>query len=1162
MSDRRRRKSLSIFRPPLAPLTPIDDEPPDSAPPPGTLKKRRPISFAQDQSPSSSPTGSGFERTNSKSSLHRLIPKDRQRNPQKGGGPSSLFGSLRSLASLQDEDEKLTRTASSPSSLDSTTSAIPDVAAGMLIHHGPLPEIGPMFRRRCPYLVLTEFHLIQFKSQSRASKMFPTIPGPHSQSRSNMRHSRLSSSSSIPDLQSASDGHHSVPLLHVVAVYKLDDGEPYFSIEIAYLNDTTNHASTMTLQIHDPAESDTWLTAIRSAASKARITNSVTFPQGLVEYTARALEQEQDYDPNHFHMFKVVQRANKIGKRSSTDDLSKLTSKICILAIGMYKVHLVPLPKSTRTSSSTSLSDMNGASHGTVTLASVNIQTFDDSFQLWFRHPFQPSSALHLAALCVHEIAVWLRQAAEYLRPEWTEQPFAWIVPQTLNEELLPVPAEEEENRAFDRTLTAYCAAYGIDTSNIRYTVNYMCEDAPKFELLPTGNPRRPKYNSIELLAVFRALRYNETFSAISFGQISLDVLNGLCDHYGWEHTPWTTRSGEPVELEEQQKACLLIQEVRGLAVKSRRLRRLDFSSALARRPSNAGSTPDIGCGICEALFPLCAKQYTNVDWVVLSGILLSNIDIDYLYAAAVDKSCHFRAVEVGYCGLTDRNLQAILQALSHQGATLECLNFSGNFARLEPLSLHEYLNELSYIRSIDLSNTYRTSGREPLFELSILTRWKLQELELSRSSINAETILVLADYLRHPQSSSLKNLRLNQCGLTGGNVDDLLQAMTRSTPRELHLHISDNHLEQEHERLIKAIGQSLTPTHVTMEMLEYKEETNFRLLVQAWTSNASTRYLDMSKVSLPFAAGSETVTALERMLAENRSLEFLNIAGEEAHLEVANFGVGLNRALTGLKRNTTLKVLHVEHQKLGMQGANTLASILEENSTLRGLHCACNGFSLQAFTVIVCSLVNNTTLLYLPFMDEDRAAAIRKFDREFESSKDTGMRSLTAPTKATVNTVKRSIGAAMPGPLSFANKHTGPPLPHQKKQYTEREANIVLNSISERWDKEIAIMQGYLQRNYNLTHGLPAASSSAGAETENERPTTSLSRTTTGLSRSTTLRLGSNDVTPVGEPSRQLGMDMGARMGNGGEEVAGGAEEEDDDNEAALMMSKKLDIE
>ncbi|KAL8652809.1 MAG: hypothetical protein Q9226_004113 [Calogaya cf. arnoldii] len=1136
MPERRRRRSLTIFRPPLAPLTPINDELSDKTP--ATLQKRRPNSIGQAESPSSSPTDAGISRSNSKHG------RDRLSSMKRGTRPSSLFGSLRSLSSLHDENEELTKTASSPSSLSSVSPAIPDVAAGVVIHHGPLPEVGPMFRRRCPYLVLTDNHLIQFKSQDRASEMFPTVPrsggqsvpGSSGQARANsVRHSRLSSTSSVYELQSSLDGLHSIPLLHVVAVHKLDDGEPYFSIEIAYFNDDTNHASTMTLQIHDPRESDSWLTTIRSAASNARSAMSVPFSQSLVEHTARALEQEQDYDPHHFHMFKVVQRANKSGKRSSSDDLTKLTSKICILAIGMFKVHLVPLPKTTRTSSSTSLSDLNGTSHGITTLASVKVQTFDDSFQLGFRRPFQSCSTLHLAALCVNEVVLWLRQAAEFLRPEWTEQPFAWMVPQTLNDELLPIPNEEDDHRNFDRTLTAYCAAYGINTSTIRYRVDYDCEDAPAFELLPITGAGRIKYNAIELLAILRALRYNESFVTICFSQIALDPLQGLNDEFGWEHTPWTTRSGETVELENQQKASVLIQEIRALAVKSKRLRRLNFSDCLARRPSSTGArgaTLEVGYGICEALFPLCAKQYTNVDWIILNGIMLSDVDVDYLYAAAMYKHSHFRAIEVSNCGLGDRSFQAILQALSYQGSTLECINFSSNFARLEPFHMGEYLDKMAYIRRIDFSNTYRTSGPEPLLELKTLMSWKLEELDLSRTSINAGTLQAISGYLRSPQSQVLRHLRLNQCGLTGGNVADLLNAMSDYLPfRDFHLYINENHLEQGHNRLAQAISQSLTPLYMTMEMLEYKDEKNFRLLVQAWTKNTSTRFLNMSKVSLPSEAGNETIAALESMLGDNQVLESLNIAGEQAHLEVANFGSGICRALTGMQRNKSLKLLHVEHQKLGMPGANALASVLEENDTLEYLYCAGNGFTLQAFTVIVRSLANNHTLVYLADMDEDRDAAIRKVDREIDNVREGGGRSLTMPTKVTVNTVKRSIGSAVSGQMPFSSRGSGSPQT-QKKQHSDKELTGMMETISDNWHREMTVMQTYLTRNQYLAKKRLVA-------TEDE-PTF----------------YGSNEATPMGEPNRQLTM---TNKGDDDDEVL---DEGEEGMGEALMMSKKLALE
>ena len=115
MSDRRRRKSLSIFRPALSSLTPIQDnkdqvdqsrttfaslqllilpsQPPDSAP--ASLKKRHTDSFADPPSPSPSATSatSNLDRTDSKTSVEKLLGKAaaRPRSLQKPR-PSSIFG--------------------------------------------------------------------------------------------------------------------------------------------------------------------------------------------------------------------------------------------------------------------------------------------------------------------------------------------------------------------------------------------------------------------------------------------------------------------------------------------------------------------------------------------------------------------------------------------------------------------------------------------------------------------------------------------------------------------------------------------------------------------------------------------------------------------------------------------------------------------------------------------------------------------------------------------------------------------------------------------------------------------------------------------------------------------------------------------------------------
>ncbi|KAL8740652.1 MAG: hypothetical protein Q9190_006674 [Brigantiaea leucoxantha] len=1142
MPDRRRRKSLSIFRPSLTALTPIDDEPPDSAP--ATLKKHRPTSTIPDQSPSPSPTGSNLERTSSKSSVDRLIPKARPRSLQKSGRPSSLFGSLRSFSSFQDEQEGLTRTTSTPSSLQSSNSAALDMAASVLIHHGPLPEAGLVFRRRCPYLVLTEHHLIQFKDQSRASEMFPEVTSSQGQSRSSMRHSRMSSNGSFHELQTSTDHYSAVHLPNVVAVYKLDDGEPYFTIEIAHFNENSNHASTMTLHIHDPAESELWLSTIRDAASKARMAASEPISQNLVEYTARALEQESDYQPGHFQMFKVVQRANKSGKRSSSDDLTKLTSKICFLVVGLYQVHIVPLPKSARTASSTSLSDQCGAAHGITTLTSVNVQVFDDSFQLTFRQPCQPPSTLYLAALCANEVALCIRRAAEYLRPEWDKQPFTWVVPECPSDDCFLFASEEEENKCYDRTLTAYCAGYGIDTSNIRYFVNYHCEDAPAFELLPPSNAQRTRYSSIELLAIMRALRYNESFCSVSFRHISLDFLLNLFDRYGRDHAPTTTRSGDLIDLPEEDTPSLLVEEIRAIALKSRRLRRFDFSHCLNRKSSTVGGNLDGGSGICEALFPLCPRQFTNVDWIILNGICLSDADVDYLYAAAIEKSSHFRAIEVGYCGLTDRSIGAILQALAYQGETLESINISGNMARLQPGTLSECFAALSHVRNLSVSNMYRTSGPEPWISSEILLRWRLESLDLSGMALNEQTVTSLAIYLEHPQSDTMRILNLNQCALSGGSLGQLLQAMSCPVPRDLRLYVSGNRLEQGHDALVNAIAQSLTPSKMIMGTLEYKEEKNFRRFVEAWINNGSTRYLDISKVSLPVEASNETFETLKKMLSENQAIETLDLSGEEAHLENANFGPGLNRALAGLKLNERLQILYIEHQKLGLQGANTLASILEENSTLREVHCANNEFNLQAFTVLVNGLEQNRSITYLPFMEDDKAASMRKVDKEIDNFRDTGGYNRSVPSKATM---KRTLGAAMSAPRSFSSRMANASAP-ARQRYSDKDAAAAASSLSQNWDQESLRMQSYLLRNFNIARG-PLSDAVNGEESE---------RPLTAWSGATAFQVSSNDITPVGEPNLKLEMEMKHEDGDDGVDLG----DEGSDVEEALMMGRKLDLE
>jgi hypothetical protein len=1054
-----------------------------------------------------------------------------------GGRPvSSVFGSLRSMRSMHEDDTPLTTTSSRTPSINWADFDTNNCQKRLVLHHGEVQTSSSMFRKKKEYLVLTDTHILRYKNQSKAAETIASVPPPFGRSPT-IRHSSSHSIGSSQDLQSlhsesSGDKEGRVTLRHIVAVHRLDDGRPYFAIEVCYLDEDGSQASAMVMQFGDPEDRDLWLRSIRQAANKARLQDLNPISVVNSKNAARAVERENDYDPANYAIYKVIQRQFS-KSRSSTDDLSKIASTVCFLAIGIHKVHVIPLVKTTSRVSSPSLSANNvPTSYGILNMTAVRVSQSDDHFEITFRQPLKRPKTLYLASLASHDIALRLHHVENVLRPECASRMFKFSVPQEIDDQLSPaVNPGAEDHCSFERTLTGYCIAYDVNPSNICYTIDYSCEDAPRFQLLPLADARRQTYSAAELLAVMRALRNNESFNSLSFADVQLDVLNGLHDNYGSEHVCMKTKRGTPIRLtaEELTQSCLLIQEVRALAATNKKLRRMDFSRCIVAKPpdytdESEAKVKDIGCGIVEALSPLCKHQTTNVDWIALNGIHLSETDLDYLVGAASDKACHFRAIELSRCSLTDRTLSLILDSLRAQDNTLEALDISGNLARLAPAVFDGQISVFGFIRKLNLSFASRTSGAEPLFNAETLLTWRLEELRLTGTSLNENTIQALATYLKHPQSDTLRELYLDSAYMSGSDIATIMRATKRGSiePRSLHLDISHNNITKDHDQLCKAISDGSTPTHITLRAIEYREESVFRHLITALKKNQSIRYLDISRTTLPSDANEDTSRALESLFAENNTLEELDISGEDSRLETSRFGVGLNQALNGLHHNTALHVLRVQYQRLGLPGASMLADILKTNRTLRELHCEHNDIPLSAFTDMINALGKNTSLVYMPYMDESRLAALKQTETQVKLIRDE-VPATTSPLKPSISaplvvkpppssssstfrkglanmkrSVNRSSSAAPPSfpSLTPTPRHSSSPLlssrpfsPSKTKvnnttgspitasvSLTDQDIQAALRLVTESWDRQQYRLQQYLERNCCILHGVPTS--------------------------------------------------------------------------------------
>ena len=396
-----RRKSLSVFSPlsstsaaPLHDRTPSDDTH-------ARDKKARRNSgfFGRSQSPNRWASGgnvlrrpgtAGSDTANWSAAVSAPAPPQETARPRRKSlqkKRTSVFGSLKPHA---DDDDPLSASiASLGEEPQSATSPRNGIWSSAILHHGEVQTIGGMWKRKSQYLVLTDTHLVRFKNQAKAADAFPSIPASYNVRAPVSHRQSVASISSLQDMQLmvSTEASAGIPLNSIIAVYMLEDGRLSPTVEVAYLDDRTHKAALMQMQTADPQELNLWMVGIRQAAQMARVNDPLPFHRGSVDYVTRMLEHERDYDPDAFRMFRVIQIASsKSPTRSSSDDLTKLSPTGCYLAIGLHKVHLVPMQKTASRSSVASLSDLEtGASFGLMNLTGLSMEYGDDSLHLTFR---------------------------------------------------------------------------------------------------------------------------------------------------------------------------------------------------------------------------------------------------------------------------------------------------------------------------------------------------------------------------------------------------------------------------------------------------------------------------------------------------------------------------------------------------------------------------------------------------------------------------------------------------------------------------------------------------------------------------------------------------------------------------------------------------------
>lgn len=226
-----------------------------------------------------------------------------------------------------------------------------------------------------------------------------------------------------------------------------------------------------------------------------------------------------------------------------------------------------------------------------------------------------------------------------------------------------------------ERSLQAYCAAYQVQVP--AWKIEWNTPPQPAFRLLPLDGRA---YSPLQLLAVFRALRYNSFFKAISLRDVDLSPLAGKNDYPQYDDgVAYRSLSGLTIAEDHHEillQAPILEQELHALTFASESIRSIEMTNVLGlhhanRRRSRSQCDYDglrkTSSEMLRPMLVLWKQQLCACHSVSLSGNPIAPHDVDELANLFGLDYVRFKKLHLAKCALGDAGLSKLWMGLAGQ---------------------------------------------------------------------------------------------------------------------------------------------------------------------------------------------------------------------------------------------------------------------------------------------------------------------------------------------------------------------------------------------------------------------------------------------------------------------------------------------------------------
>ncbi|KAI1427060.1 hypothetical protein F5Y12DRAFT_227774 [Xylaria sp. FL1777] len=926
--------------------------------------------------------GSDTELSSS-GSQRRTLRKTSAPGPLKRG---SLIRNDSKSSSEGSAGRDSTSTQPTTPSIISRSASIRGGDPGPVIKAGALQPESSILKSKKEYLVLTSSTLFKFKSRAAAEQQFPIVSLPE-QGLTPL--SPIGSFQSFKDLSGSAE--ISVPLEKIVSVFRNEGTRPSFGLEIWWKNYNATHLFTsLEFDFRLPDERDDWLKQIRQAAkARAKTLGEERAPSEIEAKFASILDAKNEND-SLIDIYPVIPR-RPYTKLAGEAKKNWRESSSFYLAFTKYSLLLAQF-----------LGSSNGQKvnpslvrFGVVTLSRVRVNVSDERFDLVFRLPLQQCQTLELSSRYYQNILSKLFKADTYLKPAWPLWTRREVFHMNDDIQQMPLPNGEDYG-GFKTTLEAFIDGYRCQP--VEWIVKWKdVQHAPQFCLLEARD--QPQYSALQLLAVFRALRFNDFFKSISFRDIDFSCLSNKSDNsQRLEPTIWLSRTGKRSltrsEADMVEHSSILFQELVSILLGSEAIKYVDLTNVLRKVPTvsslqNGNSSP-ARAGVCEIIPPLVLlwiSLQTRCNSITLNGNAVGEVDAVELCRALQSRPNFLRTFEISRCNLDEASLVYLWEGLHEQRLSLEELDTSYNPGRIEASRVACTLNEASGLRRLNLAYTIRGELEGPLFRpwsnSASFEPWRLEELDLSGWKLNFETLSGIMKYLELDESNNLRRLSLQNCALTGELATGIFCQI--GAGRDIHLLLNGNPLETGSTDWIDLIHGNEAPAKLHLDMIQFQHEATFNSLLMALSHNKTIKFLSMVGTGPPGRVTAKTSDLLSKFFRTNNTLEFLDLSGYSGKLEDGHLGWGLSGALSGLRDNTSLRQLRLRNHDIGAaEDLTELCRILVANKGLAMFDIQHNNFDHHQFGELVEALSHNHQLISFPISQVDREYAMNKEKRLF----------------------------------------------------------------------------------------------------------------------------------------------------------------------------------